>query len=137
MGSIPIRWEEFPHSELRLRIYARLSRNAIERSAGDSLRHILRRRLGSLDREDHNRFIESEARDIIEHLRSTRDVYQEFVEKHNCRPLLEAHWVVLRCAVFPTAIAALQSSVVEYLRLSCVLAQDLSLLFGVPTQCLL
>ena len=88
-----IRWDEFPHHEIRLKIYARLGHNAVGRSAEDSLRHILQRRLASLDAQDHRRFIELEARNLIEHLRCTRDVYREFVEKHNCRPILEAHWV--------------------------------------------
>src|SRR6266567_8947466 len=54
--SMAIRWDEFPHNEIRLRIYARLGQNAVGRSAEDSLRHILRRRLSSLDPEDHRRF---------------------------------------------------------------------------------
>jgi hypothetical protein len=70
-----IRWNEFPHGDIRLGIYARLRRNAVERSAEDSSRHILRRRLPSSNAEDHRRFIELEARSLIEHLRCTRDVY--------------------------------------------------------------
>ena len=87
-----IRWDKFPHNEIRLRIYARLGRNTVGRSAEDSLRHILRRRLASCDAEDHRRFVELEARNSIEHLRCTRDVYRELVEEHNCRPILEAQW---------------------------------------------
>jgi hypothetical protein len=131
---VAIRWDEFPHNEIRLRIYARLGHNAVGRSAEDSLRHILVRRLGALDAEDHRRFIELEARNIIAHLRCTRDVYREFVEKHNCRPILEAHWVVLRCAVFPTALALLRGQVFEYAKLTRVPGRDLSLLFGIPTR---
>jgi hypothetical protein len=83
-----IRWDEFPHKEIRLKIYARLGQNAVGRSEEDSLRHILRRRLSLLDPEDHRRFIELEARNLVEHLRCTRDVYREFVEKHNYLPIL-------------------------------------------------
>jgi hypothetical protein len=111
-----IRWDDFPHKEIRLKIYARLSQNAVGRSEQDSLRHILRRRLSSLDPEDHRRFIELEARNLVEHLRCTRDTYREFVEKHNCRPVLEAQWVILRLAAFPTAIALLQSWLDEIAR---------------------
>lgn len=129
-----IRWDEFPHSEICLRIYARLDRNHVSRSAEDADRHILRRRLASLDAEDHKRFVELEARTLVEHLRCTRDVYQEFVDSKGCRPVLEAHWVVLRCAVFPTAIAILRKSVVEYASLSQVPLAALSFLFGILTR---
>ena len=108
-----IRWDEFPHNEIRLKIYARLSQNTVGRSAEDSLRHILRRRLSALDPEDHRCFVELEARNLVEHLRCTRDVYREFVDEHNCRPVLEAQWVVLRLAVFPTAIALLREQVAK------------------------
>jgi len=129
-----IRWDEFPHNEIRLEIYARLGHNALGHSAEDSLRHILQRRLASLDAEDHRRFIELGARNLVEHLRCTRDVYREFVDKHNCRPILEAHWVVLRCAVFPTAIDLLRRQVIEYAKLTRIPGRDLSLLFGILTR---
>jgi len=129
-----IRWDEFPHGEIRLKIYARLNRNAVEHSAEDSLRHILQRRLPSRKAEDHRRFIELEASSLVEHLRCTRDIYQEFVNKHNCHPVLEAHWVVLRCAVFPTAIALLREQVIKYARLARIPGRDLSILFGIPTR---
>jgi hypothetical protein len=129
-----IRWDEFPHHEIRLKIYARLGHNGVGRSAEDSLQHILRRQLGSLDTQDHRRFVELEARRLVEHLRCTRDVYQEFVESKGCRPLLEAQWVVLRCAVFPTAIAILRPKVTNYAKLTRVSARDLSLLFGILTR---
>ncbi len=129
-----IRWDEIPHNEIRLKIYARLDESAVARSAKDSLRHILRRRLGTLGADDHRRFIELEAHDLISHLRCTRDAYREFVDKHKCQPVLEAYWVVLRCAVFPTAIAALQGTVVNYLKLTRVPAGHLSLLFGIRTR---
>jgi hypothetical protein len=129
-----IRWDDFPHSEIRLKIYARLGHNAAGRSADDSLRHILQRRLADLNREDHCRFVELEGHNLVEHLRCTRDVYQEFVEKQGCRPILEAHWVVLRCAVFPTAIALLREHVVNYAKLTRIPGRDVSLLFGIPTR---
>ncbi len=129
-----IRWDEFPHNKLRLKIYSRLGRNAVTRSAEDSSRHILQRRLPSLNAEDHRRFIELEASSLVEHLRYTRDIYQEFVDEQNCRPVLEAHWVVLRCAVFPTAIALLREQVIKYAKLSKIPGRDLSLLFGIPTR---
>lgn len=44
-----IRWDEFPHKEIRLKIYPRLGQNAVGRSEEDSVRHILRRRLSLLD----------------------------------------------------------------------------------------
>jgi hypothetical protein len=125
-----IRWDEFPHNEIRLKIYARIAHNAAARSAEDSLRHILQRRLPSLKAEDHRRFIELEASSLVEHLRCTRDIYQEFVNKHNCHPVLEAHWVVLRCAVFPTAVALLREHVIKYAKLTRSPGRDLSILFG-------
>jgi len=131
---VAIRWDEFPHKELRLQIYTRLAHNAAARSAEDSLRHILQRRLPFRKAEDHRRFIELEASSLIEHLRCTRDIYREFVDKHNCRPVLEAHWVVLRCAVFPTAIALLRDKVIKYARLTQIPGRDLSILFGVRTR---
>ena len=129
-----IRWDEFPHNEIRLKIYARIAHNAAARAAEGSLRHILHRRLPSLKAEDHRRFIELEASSLVQHLRCTRDAYQEFVNKHNCHPVLEAHWVVLRCAVFPTAIALLREYVIEYGKHSRIPGRDLSLLFGIPTR---
>ena len=93
---------------------------------------MLRRRLSLLSVEDHRRFIELEAREIIEHLRCTRDVYREFVKAHDCRPILEAYWVVLRLAIFPTSIALLREKVIEYLRFTRVPGRDLTLLFGIP-----
>ena len=87
-----------------------------------------------LDETDHIRFIELEARSLVEHLRCTRDVYQEFVNHRGCRPILEAHWVVLRCAVFPTSVPVLREKVFEYARLTRVRATDISLLFGIITK---
>jgi hypothetical protein len=52
-----IRWDEFPHKEIRLKIYARLGQNAVGRSAEDSLRHILRRRLGEQNTGDFRQFL--------------------------------------------------------------------------------
>ncbi len=129
-----IRWDEFPHKRIRWEIYARLVRNNVARSNEDSLRRILLRRLPSLDTEDHRRYIELEARSLVEHLRVTRDVYREFVESQGCRPVLEAQWVVLRFAVFPTAISILRGKVTEYAKLTKVQRRDLSLLFGVVTR---
>jgi len=129
-----IRWDEFPHYEIRLKIYAQLAHHSVGRSAEDSLRHILRRQLATLDTEDHKRFVELEARSLVEHLRCTRDVYGEFVESKGCRPVLEAKWVVLRCAVFPTALAILRQKVIDYAKLTRVLGRDLSLLFGILTR---
>lgn len=129
-----VRWDEFPHDEIRLKIYARLSQNAVGRSAEDSLCHILRRRLSALNPEDHRRFIELEAQNLVEHLRCTRDVYREFVEKHNCRPVLETQWVVLRLAVSPTAIALLREQVINYAKLTRIPGRDLSILFGILTR---
>jgi hypothetical protein len=129
-----ISWDEFPHNEIRLKIYARIARNAAARSVEGSLRHILQRRLPSLRAEDHRRFVELEASSLVEHLRCTRDIYQEFVNKHNCHPVLEAHWVVLRCAVFPTSIALLREQVIKYATLTRIPGRDLSILFGIPTR---
>jgi hypothetical protein len=130
---MPIRWADLPHAEIGMAIRRRLGQNTVGRSAEDSSRHILSRRLKFLDAEEHRRFIESESRDLVALLRCTRDVYRDFVEKRNCRPVLEAYWVVLRLAVFPTAIAALRSTVIAYLKLVRVPGRDLSLLFGIPT----
>jgi len=129
-----IRWDEFPHSKIRLEIHAKLGYNSVANSAEDSLQHLLQRKLPSLDAEDHRRFIELEASSIVKQLRCTRDTYQEFVNKSNCRPVLEAHWVVLRCAVFPTAIALLREQVIKYTRLTRIPGRDLSVLFGIPTR---
>ena len=129
-----IRWDDFPHDEIRLKIYVRLRQNSLGRSAEDSLRNLLQRRLASLDSEDHRRFIELGAQSLVEHLRCTRDIYREFVEEQNCRPILEAHWVVLRCAVFPTAIEALQKQVINYAKLTRIPGRDLSVLFGIVTR---
>ena len=129
-----IRWDEFPHGQIRLTIYTRLGHNAVGRSADDSKRHILQRRLASLDPEDHRRFIELEARSLVEHLRCTRDVYREFIERQKCHPILEAHWVVLRFAVFPTAVASLREKMIEYAKLTQIPGRDLSLLFGILTR---
>ena len=131
---MPIRWDDIPHAEIAAAIHRRLGQHDIGRSAEDSSRHILSRRLASLDANEHRRFIEFESRDLVAHLRCTRDVYREFVEKHHCSPVVEAYWVVLRCAVFPTAIAALRRKVVGYLKLARVPGRDLSLLFGIPTR---
>jgi hypothetical protein len=129
-----IRWDEFPHDLLRLRIYKRHAQNATAQSAQSSLVHILRRKLPARNSEDHRRFVELQAARLIEHLRCTRDIYQDFVNERRCDPVLEAHWVVLRCAVLPTAIELLRQDVIEYTNITQVPARDLSLLFGLPTH---
>ena len=128
-----IRWDEFPHHEIRLKISARLAPNGVGRAAEDSKLHILRRQLSSLRHEDHRRFVELQARHLVEHLRCTRDVYREFVDSKGCRPVLEAQWVVLRFAVLPTAIAILRQKVIEYAKLTRVRGRDITLLFGIIT----
>ena len=130
---MPIRWADLPHAEIGMVVRRRLGRNTVGRSAEDSSRHILSRRLRFLDAEEHRRFIESESRDLVALLRCTRDVYRDFVEKHNCRPVLEAYWVVLRFAVFPTAMVGLREKVIDYLRLTQVSGRDLLLLYGIRT----
>src|SRR3954467_1475752 len=124
-----IRWDQFPHERIRLQIYSRLKRNDVARSSEDSLRRILERRLPSRNADDHHRFIEIEARTLVEHLRCTRDVYREFVDSHRCEPRIEAHWVVLRFAVFPTALSIVRQRIIEYSKATRVLARNLSLLF--------
>lgn len=128
---VPIRRNEIPHARIGAQIRAMQMRNAIARSTDDSLRHILRRRLRELDTEDHRRFIELEGAGIVEHLRYTQDAYRNYVDKHDCRPVLEAYWVVLRFAVFPTAIEILRGKVIDYLKLSHVPGRELLLLYGV------
>jgi hypothetical protein len=128
-----IRWDEFPHHEIRLKIHARLAPNGVGRAAEDSKLHILRRQLSFLRHEDHGRFVELQARHLVEHLRCTRDVYREFVDSKGCRPVLEAQWVVLRFAVLPTAIAILRQKVIEYAKLTGVRGRDITLLFGIIT----
>jgi len=131
---VPIRWDDLPHEEIRWKIYTRLRHNAVERATRDSLRHILVRRLHELNAADHRRFVEIEACSLVEHLRCTRDVYREICAQHGCQPILEAHWVVLRVAVYPTAIALLRERLLEYARLTRIPGRDLSLLFGIETQ---
>jgi len=129
-----IRWNEFPHEQLRLKIYKRHAQNSAARSSQSSLRHILRRKLPARNSEEHQRFIELQAARLIEHLRCTRDIYQDFVNERRCDPVLEAHWVVLRCAVLPTASELLREDVIEYTKFTQVPARDLSLLFGIPSH---
>ncbi|MGB8769120.1 MAG: hypothetical protein WCC92_05875, partial [Candidatus Korobacteraceae bacterium] len=129
-----IRWTKFPHTDIFTDIYSRLKEDSVERSADDSLQHILRRRLHLLVSGEHRRFVELESRRIVARLRCTRDAYREFTDKQRCSPATEAYWVVLRFAVLPTAIARLKESVVDYARLSRVQAADLSILFGISTQ---
>jgi len=129
-----IRWSDIPHREIGVKIYARLGKNAVARSSEDASRHILRRRLRLLAPEDHRRFIELEARDVVELLRCTRDVYREFAEENQCTPLSEAYWVILRFAILPTAIAVIQEKVFDYLKTTQVAGINLSLLFGIETQ---
>ena len=129
-----IRWTDIPHKEIFADIYSRLSKNAVERSDDDSLQHILRRRLRFLVPEEHRQFIRLESRNLVEHLRCTRDAYRAFTDAHGCSPAIEAYRVVLRFAVLPTAIARLQESVADYLRLTRIPGADLSLLFGILTE---
>lgn len=68
---MPSRWADFPHEEIFDEIYSRMNQNAVERSADDSLRHILQGRLHSLIPEEHSKFIQLESRRIVEWLRCT------------------------------------------------------------------
>lgn len=129
-----IRWDDLPHDQIRLGIYAKLRKNDVTRSERDARKHILLRRLSRLGIEDHQRFTELQARDALEHLRCFRDSYREFLSTQSCSPALEWHWVVLRFSVFPTAIMLLREQVSEYARLTGVRAVDLSLLFGIHTR---
>ena len=129
-----IRWKDFPHKEIFADIHSRLNQNAVERTADDSLRHILRRRLHFLIPDEHSRFIQLESRHIVERLRCTRDAYRAFTDAQGCSPASEAYWVILRFSVLPTAVASLQRSVVDYARLTRVPGADLSLLFGILTE---
>lgn len=131
---MPIHWNDFPHTQIHAEIRSRLARSALARSTEDSVRNILGRRLPLLNDTDHSRFTELEARSLVEHLRCTRDVYQEFVNHNECSPILESHWVVLRCAVFPTSIPLLRAKVFEYTKLTRVRARDVSLLYGIATK---
>ena len=132
--TVAIRWKDFPHKEILADIHSRLNQNAVERSADDSLQHILRRRLRFLVPAEHAQFIQLESRHIFERLRCTRDAYRAFTDAHGCSPASEAYWVILRFAVLPTAIATLKQSVADYVRLTRVAGVDLSLVFGIPTE---
>jgi len=129
-----IDWNDFPHTQIQGEIRCRLARSAVARSTEDSVRHIVGRRLPLLNGTDHSRFTELVAQSLVEHLRCTRDVYQEFVNHKQCSPILEAHWVVLRCAVFPTSVPLLRGKVFEYAKLTRVRATDISLLYGIATK---
>jgi hypothetical protein len=131
---VAIRWKDFPHEEIFIDIYSRLNHNAVERSADDSLRHILRRRLRFQLPAEHRQFIWLESRNLVECLRCTRDAYRAFTDKHGCSPAREAYWVILRFAILPTAIAHLRQSVVDYVTFTQVPGVNLSLLFGISTQ---
>jgi hypothetical protein len=132
--TVAIHWKDFPHKEILSDIHSRLNQNSVERSADDSLQHILRRRLRFLVPAEHAQFIQLESRRIFERLRCTRDAYRAFTDAHGCSPASEAYWVILRFAVLPTAIATLKQSVADYVGLTRVAGADLSLVFGIPTE---
>ena len=132
-SKMAIRWDQFPHQRIRLEIYARLALRILHVQRGFNAAYppgtpTIARHGG------HQRYIELEAREIVEHLRSARDVYRKFIKYQGCRPVLEAQWVVLRFAVLPTAVSVLRQRVFEYAQLSKVPGSDLSLLFGVLTR---
>jgi hypothetical protein len=118
--TVAIRWVDIPHQEILADIYSRIGQNAVERSAGDSLKHILRRRLRLLHPDEHRQFVQLESSDLVALLRCTRDAYRAFTDAHECKPITEAYKVVLRLAVLPTAIANLRDSVVSYASLTRV-----------------
>jgi hypothetical protein len=77
-----IRWNDFPHGQIQLKFYARLGHNALERSAKDSLRHVLQRKLANLNAEEHRRFVELEASCLV----GTFALYPRYIARVRQRP---------------------------------------------------
>jgi len=97
-----------------------MSLGSTSRSAEDSLRFILKRRLPRMDPEDHVRYIELVSSRIVETLRSVRDEYRKHLEAQGCTPLAEMYWVVIRYGVKDWAIMTLRSAAFDYVAASMV-----------------
>jgi hypothetical protein len=113
--SVPLRWDQVPHAEIRLKAQAAMSLGSPSRAAEDSLRFILKRRLPRQDPTDHMRYIELESARVVETLRFLRDQYRAYFEQQGCNPLAEVYWVVVRFAVKDWAIMVLRAAVFNYI----------------------
>ena len=113
--SIPLRWDQVPHVEIRLKAQAAMSLGSPLRAAEDSLRFILNRRLPRNNPADHMRYIELESARVVETLRFLRDQYRAYFEQQGCNPLAEMYWVVVRFGVKDWAIMILRAAVFNYI----------------------
>lgn len=86
-----IRWVEIPHDALYQSAVNSLILGSRERANEDALRHVLKRRLPDLDREDHRRYVENECCRIVETLRAIRDEYRRYLERERCKPVGEMY----------------------------------------------
>src|SRR5438132_11239439 len=105
---LPVRWTELPHQELYRRVLDAMALGSRERASEDSLKHVLKRRLPELDRDDHRRYIEIECHKIVETLRAVRDEYRRYLQQEGCKPISEMYWVVFRFGVMQYAVSVLR-----------------------------
>jgi hypothetical protein len=101
-----------------------------ERASQDSLKHVLKRRLPDLDRDDHRRYIEIECHRIVETLRSIRDVYRLYLEEKGCKPIAEMYWVVFRFGILQYAVRLLREIAFEYVFSTKVPFEEWEVLYG-------
>ena len=126
----PIRWTELPHQELYQRVLNAMSLGSRERASEDSLKHVLKRRLPELDRDDHRRYIEIECHKIVETLRAMRDEYRRYLQQEGCKPISEMYWVVFRFGVMQYAVSVLREIASEYLICTKVPCAEWEILYG-------
>src|SRR5215471_14139418 len=126
----PIRGVDIPHQALYQSAVNALVLGSKERAKEDALRHLLKRRLPELDRNDHRRYVEIECCRIVETLRAIRDEYRHYLEQERCRPIAEMYWVVFRFGIVQFAVRLLRETASEYVISAKVPFPEWEILYG-------
>jgi hypothetical protein len=127
---LPIRWIDLPHQELYQRALNAMALGSRERANEDALKHVLKRRLPELDRDDHRRYIEIGCHKIVETLRAIRDEYRRYLEEEGCKPIAEMYWVVFRFGIVQYAVRLLREIGSEYVICTNVPFEKWEILYG-------
>jgi len=111
-----VRWNHLPHGPLSLEIVARIKHRDQSETGQEVKQKYLRERLGLLDVEEHDEYINRVAADLKRELRICRDVYRDYLLTFNNKSVTAKARVTLDFAVAPMASARLREEIIVYVQ---------------------
>jgi hypothetical protein len=111
-----VRWNHLPHSPLSLEIANRVAHREPADAEREVEQEYFRGRLGLLELEEHDAYINRVAAELKRELRICRDVYREYLQTLNNKSITAKARAALDFAVAPMASRRLREEVITYVR---------------------